>query len=395
MLLNKQIKIAILGSRGIPNCYGGFEEFAEKISLGLAQKGYDVWVYNSHNHPCRDREWKGVKRILCYDPEHLVGQFGQFVYDLNCINDCRKRNVDIILQLGYTSSSIWHFRLPSSAIIITNMDGLEWKRNKYSKGTRSFLKFAEKLAVKSSDHLIADNPAIKDYLDKTYHVSASYIPYGADIPNITEKSSQTTNENNNLLTDEKIRPGHKEYYLIIARLQPDNHIEMIIQGVLQSGSRLPLLVVGKDTTRYGRYLKKKYSSGQVVFCGSIFEKEVLDKLRQGSTLYFHGHSVGGTNPSLLEAMAASASICAHENPFNRAVLQNNASFFSNITDIADILNNLHTNNRYSDHVKMNLKKIKDKYGWANICQQYDALIRQFLSHRTATYTKTMNSHQKD
>ncbi len=377
MLTDRPIKIAILGSRGIPNRYGGFEEFAEKLSFGLAKKGHDVWVYNSHNHPCRDKEWSGVKRVLCYDPEYLFGQAGQFTYDLNCINDSRRRNFDIILQLGYTSSSVWHFRLPSAAIIITNMDGLEWKRKKYNPLTRKFLKYAEKLAVKTSHHLVADNPAIKEYLAKTYNVSASYIPYGADIPNIAQKPPNTPDDIGIKINDRMIKLQPKAYYLLIARLQPDNHVEEIMQGVLQSGSKHPLLVIGNDSTRYGRYLKKKYRSKQLIFCGSIFKKEVLDKLRRGSKLYFHGHSAGGTNPSLLEAMAASANICAHDNPFNRAVLQNDASYFNSATDITGIINNSTENENNEKHIEANLIKIKEQYEWDIIFNKYEALFQEF------------------
>ena len=379
MAANKPIKIAIFGSRGIPNRYGGFEEFAEKLSVSLAGRGHDVWVYNSHNHPCKDQEWNGVKRVLCYDPEHLLGQAGQFIYDLNCINDCRKRNFDILLQLGYTSSSVWHFRLPPTAIIITNMDGLEWKRNKYSPLTRRFLKHAEKLAVKTSHHLIADNPAIKEYLAKTHKASASYIAYGANIPIITEKSSNTPEDIVINLNDRMIKLQPKAYYLLIARLQPDNHIEEIIQGVLQSGSKYPLLVIGNESTRYGRYLKKKYHSEQFVFSGSIFEKEVLDRLRQGSRIYFHGHSVGGTNPSLLEAMAASANICAHDNPFNWAVLQNNALYFTRTADISETIQNNEENMHFPERIKQNLNKIEEEYGWDFICKQHEMLFKKLLA----------------
>ncbi len=376
MLTDRPIKIAILGSRGIPNRYGGFEEFAEKLSLGLVGKGHDIWVYNSHNHPCQDKEWSGVKRVFCYDPEYLFGQAGQFIYDLNCINYSRRRNFDIILQLGYTSSSVWHFRLPSAAIIITNMDGLEWKRSKYSPLTRRFLKHTEKLAVKNSHHLIADNPKIKEYLEKTYNVQASYIPYGADIPN-TEKNPSKTGETIDVqLNGKRIKLKNKEYFLVIARLQADNHIEEIIEGVLQSESKLPLLVVGNDSTRYGRYLKKKYSSAKIVFCGSIFEKGVLVKLRHASRLYFHGHSVGGTNPSLLEAMAASTNICAHDNPFNRAVLQNDASYFNSAADIAGIINNSTENENNEKHIEANLIKIKEQYEWDIIFNKYEALFQE-------------------
>ena len=151
------MKIAILGTRGIPNNYGGCEQFAEIFAVFLAKKTHDVYVYNSHNHIFQEDTFKSVNIIHQYDPEYKIGTVGQFIYDLNCILDSRKRNFDIILQLGYTSNSIWSFLLPTKSIIITNMDGLEWKRSKYSKIVQKFLKFAEKKAVKSSDHLIADS----------------------------------------------------------------------------------------------------------------------------------------------------------------------------------------------------------------------------------------------
>ncbi len=143
------MKIAIIGTRGIPNHYGGFEQFAEYLSLGLVEKGHMVTVYNSHTHPYQGNDWNGVKIIHCKDPEDKLGTIGQFVYDYNCIRDTRKRNYDIILQLGYTSSSVWGRLLPrKKSIITTNMDGLEWKRTKYSQKVQKFLQYAEKLGVK-------------------------------------------------------------------------------------------------------------------------------------------------------------------------------------------------------------------------------------------------------
>ena len=124
------MKIGILGTRGVPNYHGGFEQFAEYLSLGLLKRGLDVYVYNSHNHPYQEKIYKGVKIIHKNDPEHKLGTAGQFIYDLNCIRDSRKRNFDIIYQLGYTSSSIWWWLMPKKTIIVTNMDGLEWKRTK-------------------------------------------------------------------------------------------------------------------------------------------------------------------------------------------------------------------------------------------------------------------------
>jgi hypothetical protein len=105
------LKIAILGTRGIPNNYGGFEQFAEYLSEGLTEKGHEIYVYSPHNHNYQEKEWRGVKIIHCFDPEYKVGTAGQFIYDLNCILDSRKRGFDIILQLGYTSSSVWSLRI--------------------------------------------------------------------------------------------------------------------------------------------------------------------------------------------------------------------------------------------------------------------------------------------
>ena len=177
------MKIAILGTRGIPNHYGGFEQFAQYLSLGLVKKGHEVWVYNSHLHPYQKSKWKGVNIIHCKDFEHKIGTVGQFLYDLNCILNSRKKDFDILLQLGYTSSSIWGRLLPKNQIIITNMDGLEWKRSKFSKKVQNFLRYAEKLAIKTSDHLVADSVGIQQHLKSTFNINSTYIPYGANVFN--------------------------------------------------------------------------------------------------------------------------------------------------------------------------------------------------------------------
>lgn len=354
------MKVGIIGTRGIPNNYGGFEQFAEYLAAGLVELGVKVWVYNSHNHPFKENRWKNVNLIHCYDPESHLGIAGQFVYDFNCIIDSRKRNFDIILQLGYTSSSIWYTFLPGSPKIVTNMDGLEWQRNKYNRFVRWFLKHAEKLAVISSDLLIADSEAIKDYLDKSYEVPTLFIPYGAD-------EFKTPNED--CLKTYKILPY--QYFLLIARMQPDNHIEEIIKGVIKSESNFPLLVVGNTNNPHGSYLEKKYSSDQIRFLGSIFQKENLNQLRYFSKLYFHGHSAGGTNPSLLEAMAASALICAHENPFNRSVMGDDGLYFQDESQIAEIINNDFNHNIRSVQISNNINKIRTKYVWSKVISAYN------------------------
>ena len=150
------LRIAILGTRGIPNNYGGFEQIAGYLAKGLTQRGHSVSVYNSHNHPYKKNTWEGVNIIHCFDPEFLLGTAGQFIYDLNCILHSRKKNFDIILMLGYTSSSIWRKVYPKKSTVIFNMDGLEWKRSKYSNLAKKFLLYAERLAIRSGNYFIAD-----------------------------------------------------------------------------------------------------------------------------------------------------------------------------------------------------------------------------------------------
>src|SRR5882757_7715333 len=197
------LRIAILGTRGIPNHYGGFEQLAEYLAPGLVKAGHEVTVYNSHNHPYQDKEWKGVQIRHCYDPEYLLGSAGQFVYDLNCLIDARKRHYDVILQLGYTSSSVWGLLFPKDSIIIYNLDGLEWQRTKYSPIIRRFLLYAEKLAVKFSDSYIADSPVIQIYFRDKYGIQSEYIAYGAELFDPADPT---------ILRDYGVSPGN--YFLL-------------------------------------------------------------------------------------------------------------------------------------------------------------------------------------
>jgi glycosyltransferase involved in cell wall biosynthesis len=355
------MKIAIVGTRGIPNHYGGFEQCAEYLALGLVNNGHDVIVYNSHNHPYQEKLWNGVVIVHCYDPENKLGTAGQFIYDLNCIVDVRKRNVDIVLQLGYTSSSIWGWLMPNSAIITTNMDGLEWKRTKYSNKVRSFLLWAEKLGVKYSDYLISDSIGIQDYLKKKYKVASDFIPYGADV--FKNPQAQVLDEFN---------LESYNYDLLIARLEPENSIEIILDGVDMAKHNRPFLVIGKYDTPYGKYLKSKFEgNNNIRFVGGIYNIEKLNNIRYFSNIYFHGHTVGGTNPSLLEAMASSSLICANSNPFNKYILGEDALYFSNASEVCEILNSVSKKeDKYVFMLDANLKKIDKTYNWETIVRQY-------------------------
>ncbi|HEU4495521.1 MAG TPA: DUF1972 domain-containing protein [Flavobacterium sp.] len=362
------MKIAILGTRGIPNHYGGFEQFAEFFSVYLAEKGHEVYVYNSHNHPYQEKTFRGVKILHQKDPEHRIGTAGQFIYDYNCIIDSRKRNFDIILQLGYTSNSIWYFLLPKKAVIITNMDGMEWKRTKYSKKTQAMLKYAEKLAVRSSDCLVSDSIGIQKYIKKKYQKDSAYIAYGATVFNTPDNAVL-----------KKYAVEMYVFNMILARLEPENNIEMILDGVASARSDVPILVVGNHSTKFGEYLKNKFKANpNIRFLGAIYDLADLNSLRYYSNLYFHGHTVGGTNPSLLEAMASQALVLAHDNEFNKSILKENAYYFSSSEEVSKLI----SSTKKIDNLQLvqnNVEAIKNEFNWDKINGEYLQLFEKCLS----------------
>lgn len=362
------MKIAILGTRGIPNYYGGFEQFAEFFSVYLVEKGHEVFVYNSHNHPFQEKTFNGVNIIHQNDPEHKLGTFGQFVYDYNCIMDSRQRDFDIILQLGYTSNSVWFFLLPKKAIIITNMDGLEWKRTKYSKPVQQFLKFAERLAAISSDYLISDSLGIKSFLLKQYKKESTFIAYGAH---------PFANPNESIIANYDVVKN--QYNMIMARFEPENNLDMVLEGVSLNDDQTPILVVGNHNTKYGEYLKNKFKNFPYIrFIGGIYNLEHLDNLRYYSNLYFHGHSVGGTNPSLLEAMASKALVISHNNDFNRGILNENTYYFSNAKEVQNILKTVNKKDNLM-MVENNYNAIVNEYNWEKINGEYLQLFEDCFS----------------
>lgn len=366
------MKIAIIGSRGIPNRYGGFEQLAEKLSVGLSERGHAVTVYNSHKHPYQQKYFKDVELIHCFDAEYRLGTAGQFIYDLNSIRDARKRGFDLLLFLGYTSSSVWGRLFPKNTLIISNMDGLEWARKKYFRPTRQFLKYAEKLAVKYSDHLIADSVIIRAYLENKYRKDVSYISYGAEIfIGETETHLGTFNI------------VKHNYYMLMARMEPENNIEMILDGFRQSYSVKKMIVVGDTGNSFGRRMVKKfYGDRRILFTGPIYDCQVLHSMKLFSCMYFHGHSSGGTNPSLLEAMASRALIAAHNNEFNRAVLHDDSFYFSSAIHVRDLITSFEEGVSIGNKIANNLKKIEEQHNWSLIIEQYDTLLTKCYNQAT-------------
>ena len=361
------MKIAILGTRGIPNHYGGFEQFAEYLSVGLVKRGHDVTVYNSHSHPYQENEYEGVKIKHIYDPENKVGTAGQFIYDMLCILDTKKKDYDIILQLGYTSSAVFFDLHPKNSIVVTNMDGLEWKRTKYSAKVQKFLQWAESLAAKKSDYMISDSIGIQNYIKNKYAKDTVYIPYGSYV--VENYDENVCNEYNVEIY---------KYDMLIARLEPENSIEVILNGVAKSTVKRKFLVIGKHDTKYGEYLKEKFKGEtNIIFVGGVYNQAKLDDLRCFSNIYFHGHTVGGTNPSLLEAMGSKALICANNNEFNSAILGDDALYFNTSDEVAKVIESAKKSD-CTNFIDNNIDKIKNIYEWETIIDEYELFFKNCL-----------------
>ncbi len=367
------MKIAILGTRGIPNSYGGFEQFAEYLSVGLVELGHSVTVYNVHFHEYDKAEFKGVTIKKIYSPEKQIGAAANFIYDYLCLKDALRQDFDIIYEAGYHSNAPSYYLLKkNSPVVITNMDGLEWKRSKWNYFTRQLIKKLEKLAVRKSDYLVSDNSAIQEYYKREFDAESFCIAYGADV--VEDFSEEALN-----LYDITAN----QYFLLIARLEPENNIETILDGYILSKDARPFLVIGNADTKYGRLLQTKYKNTAISFLGAVYNKEVLDNLRHYCALYFHGHSVGGTNPSLLEAMGAGSLIAAHDNEFNRSVLNLSALYFVTDKDVALVIGNLKflDDDEKKSLTANNRIKIVDNYSWKSIILRYENLFYEALKKK--------------
>lgn len=374
------MKIAFISTRGIPNNYGGFEQFAEYISIGLAKRGHEIVVYSPHFHPYQKNNYKGVRIKHIYSPERWLGSsIGSFFYDFFSLNDALKHeNFDIIYEAGYTSivpAYIWFnvkkIRYP---IFTTNMDGLEYKRTKFNKLIQKFVYWEERITVKHSHYLIADNMGIYDYYKSKYAKESKYLAYGADIHN---------DYNEDYLQEFNLKAY--KYYLLVARMEPENNIEMAIEGYLSSyeKGKKPLVIVGKTNTPHGKELIRKYSHENTIrFIGGIYDFKKINSIRYYSFAYFHGHSVGGTNPSLLEAMASNCFILANDNIFNKAVLDKNAFYYKKALDITNLLNNIdNLALKFKDlFINNNLNIIRNEYSWEKLIDDHEKYFYSLLEH---------------
>lgn len=317
------LKIRILGTRGIPAKHGGFETFAEMLSLYLTKKEWEVTVYcqEEGTGPIYEDTWCGIH--LIHIPIKQKGAPGTIVFDWKSTWHAAKRKTPI-LTLGYnTALFCMIYRLKGIKNTI-NMDGIEWKRKKWTFPEKTWLYINEKLAAILGNHLIADHPEIKNHLTRfTPEKKITVIPYSADILTSADR--------------ERISPfGLKEnnYSLLIARPEPENSILEIVQAYSKEKRGIPLVILGEYTPASNAYHKQVIDAAgdEIQFIGAIYDKYTVQALRFFTRFYIHGHTVGGTNPSLIEALGAGSPVLAHNNRFNRWVAGKGARYFSSVKE---------------------------------------------------------------
>lgn len=359
-------KIQILGTRGIPAAHGGFETFAEGFSIYLVKKGWEVTVYCQKNGSglIYEDHWRGIHRV--HIPIKQQGAKGTIVFDWISTWHAAKRKTPI-LTLGYnTAIFCLLYRLKKIKNII-NMDGIEWQRDKWTWAERTWLYMNEKAGAWLGNHLIADHPEIKNHLSKfVCPEKITVIPYSAQLLKTADK---------NQLSQFNLIPG--EYTILIARPEPENSILEIIQAYSDKKRGMPLVVLGNYDPESNEYQKSVLDAAgnEIMFVGAIYEQLQVQALRFYARFYIHGHTVGGTNPSLVEALGAGSPVLAHNNRFNRWVAGKNALYFSTQTDCAQKIDALISNDKMISEMKdSSINQYKTKFTSEKIHGDYERIL---------------------
>lgn len=372
------MKLSILGIRGIPANHGGFETFAERLALHLTDRGWDITVYCQldGSGPVYEDTWKGISRVNI--PVKKKGAIGTVIFDWKSTWHAAAED-SLKLTLGYNTAVFSLLYRLNDRINIFNMDGIEWKRQKWRAPEKLWLMFNEISGCYLGNHLIADHPHIKNHLKtRVSGEKISVISYG----------SQAL-EHSDVAILERFGVESKKYALIVARPEPENSILQAVRAFSNSDIDMKLVVLGNYYPHDCPYHRSvmEAASDNVVFPGAVYEPEIINALRYHCKLYIHGHTVGGTNPSLVEALGAGSPVLAHDNKFNRFVVGDGAAYFRNEDECREHLVRLsHDDTALREMAEKNVKRHKQEYTWQNILGQYETLL--FSWQRKAAIEKT-------
>jgi glycosyltransferase involved in cell wall biosynthesis len=360
-------RLIILGIRGIPAAHGGFETFAERLAIWLRDHGWEVTVYcqGSDTGERTEDEWEGIRRV--HLPIKTDGAIGTIEFDVKATADAL-REPGTILTLGYNTGFLCVWLRLRCRLNYVNMDGLEWKRAKYSFVPRLYLWINERLAAWAGSRLIADHPAIAEHLaTRTAKQRISVIPYGSD--SVSEADADPTP-----LARMRLEPGR--FFTVIARPEPENSILEIVTAFSAKPRGAKLALLGKyDKSIPYQAAVAAAASAEVVFTGPIYDKPSLAALRFHSLAYLHGHQVGGTNPSLVEALGAGNAVIAHDNTFNRWVAGEAGLYFSDAVDCAKHIEQIIADASLRQRLSAKARqRWQEDFTWPNILEQYRTLL---------------------
>lgn len=363
------LSIALVGTRGVPARYGGFETCVEEVGRRLADAGHRVVVYCRRGNGGDEGDlptFRGMELV------HLPALHRRSLETLShtglSVRHLRRHRTQAAIVFN-AANALWLPALRQAGIpVATHVDGLEWKRSKWGPLGRRFYLVSERLAVRFSDALIADAAGIADYYRDKFGVATEQIAYGAPV---------VGSDSHRLAELGLTRHG---YHLVVARFEPENHVDVIVDGYRRSGATLPLVVVGSApyAADYTRRLHA-LADDRVRFLGGVWDQELLDQLYAGATTYLHGHSVGGTNPSLLRAIGASAAVSAYDVVFNREVLGTAGRYFAEAGDVAQLVNEAELDPVGTRERGLAAGDRAADYDWGRVAADYERLCRWLVS----------------
>lgn len=362
--------LRILGTRGVPAAHGGFETFAEYLARYLVARGWRVIVYCQEDGegPVFEDRWEGIERVRI--PVSAQGPKGTILFDWKATVHAASHR-DLCLTLGYNTAVFCSLLRIKGVRNIINMDGIEWRRKKWGAAAKAWFWLNDWAGCWLGNHLVADNPGIRDHLlTRVGQNKITTIPYGAD--RLSELSAEPVEALG-------VIPG--KYWTVVARPEPENSILEIVSAFSSRTRSVKLVVLGKyDQARnaYHRAVMEAASS-EVVFVGAIYDPVVVRALRFHAQGYIHGHQVGGTNPSLVEAMGAGNAIIAHDNVFNRWVAGTTAEYFKDRDSCAKIIDRVVGDSELLAKMRGGtLARFDEALTWEMVLAQYEALLRSWL-----------------
>lgn len=357
--------VSILGTRGVPAAHGGFETFAEYLALFLVKRGWNVTVYCQDDVPVvtqkiRHDTWRGIELIRIQVASK--GPRGTLEFDWACVLDAAHRDA-ACLVLGYNGAIFLPYLRLWGKKIITNMDGIEWRRAKWGPVVKTWFWINEWIAAWSSNRLVADHPAIADHLaTRRPRRAIATIPYGGTpvtcAPDAPVRSRALVPDG---------------YLISVARIEPDNNILTIVEAFSRRRRNAKLVVLGTlvDGVAYHDAIRKA-ASDEVIFPGAIYDADTVGALRFHARAYVHGHTVGGTNPSLVEALAAGNMVVAHDNVFNRWTAGAAAVFFSDVETCDAMIGQVLANDMLVQRCSIAARKrAEEQFQWTDILLAYE------------------------